>query len=201
MKKIAIGNEYKIIGAGGHSKVIQSAIECIPNSFVDWSGIVTCVLQNVRSLVIGVGDNYSRFLISEKCKDCSFETVIHPSAVIANGVEIGWGTVIMANAVVNAGCKIGKHCIINTGAILEHDSVMEDFSSLAPRVVTGGNVKIGTCSAIGIGAVISNKISIGEYTVIGAGAVVVKDIPHHVVAHGVPCRVIRERNESDKYLK
>ena len=32
---------------------------------------------------------------------------------------------------------------MNTRASLDHHGVMEDFSSLAPGVVTGGNVRVG----------------------------------------------------------
>lgn len=41
---------------------------------------------------------------------------------------------------------------------------------------------------------------VGNNTVIGMGAVVLNDIPDNVVAYGSPCKVIREREESDKYL-
>lgn len=35
-------------------------------------------------------------------------------------------------------------------------------------------------------------VTIGEGAIIGAGSVVTKDIPNHVVAVGVPCKVVRE---------
>jgi maltose O-acetyltransferase len=41
-------------------------------------------------------------------------------------------------------------------------------------------------------------VTIGEGTVIGAGAVVTHDIPDHVLAAGVPCRVIREISDKDR---
>lgn len=34
-------------------------------------------------------------------------------------------------------------------------------------------------------------VTIGENLTIGAGSVVTKDIPSNVIAHGNPCRVIR----------
>ena len=41
-------------------------------------------------------------------------------------------------------------------------------------------------------------VTIGDNSVIGAGSVVTKDIPSGVVAVGVPCKVLREINETDK---
>ena len=48
------------------------------------------------------------------------------------------------------------------------------------------------------GAAILAGVTIGEGTVIGAGSVVKTNIPPHVVAVGVPCKVLREITESDK---
>ena len=41
-------------------------------------------------------------------------------------------------------------------------------------------------------------VTIGEGSVIGAGSVVNRDIPPHVLAAGVPCRVIRKITEADR---
>jgi serine O-acetyltransferase len=46
---------------------------------------------------------------------------------------------------------------------------------------------------IGAGAVIVGRVRVGEGTIIGANSVVVRDIPAHTVAGGVPARVLRER--------
>ena len=53
-------------------------------------------------------------------------------------------------------------------------------------VVIGNNVWIGG------GAIIMPGVTIGDHVVIGAGSVVTRDIPDHVIACGVPCKVVRE---------
>ena len=58
-------------------------------------------------------------------------------------------------------------------------------------------VHIGRNCWIGAGAVILPGVTIGDNSVIGAGSVVTKDIPSHVIAAGVPCKVIREITEDD----
>lgn len=50
---------------------------------------------------------------------------------------------------------------------------------------------------IGGSVTICGGVTIGEGSVIGAGSVVLKDIPPHVIAAGVPCKVIREITEAD----
>lgn len=154
--------------------------------------------------LIAIGDNWKRYLVSEKVNSLlpgfQFVHVIHPSAQLARGAIIEDGSVLMAGAIVNSDSRVGRFCILNTRSSLDHDSVMEDFSSLAPNAVTGGNVHIGACSAVSLGASIIHGVKIGEHSVIGAGALVVDDIPHHAVAYGTPAKVMRKRVEGDKYL-
>jgi sugar O-acyltransferase (sialic acid O-acetyltransferase NeuD family) len=153
---------------------------------------------------VSIGDNYTREAVVKRlrtqCPDLRFIALVHPSAVIAAGTEICEGTVVMAGAVVNPGTRVGHHCIVNTGACLDHDNTLEDLCSVAPGVFTGGNVHIGRASAVCIGACVQHGVSIGERTVIGAGAVVLHDVPAFCVAYGVPCKVVRHREPSDRYL-
>jgi len=128
--------------------------------------------------VIGIGDNFGRNSVFLKIKqlvpDFNFETIVHPKAIVSKNVIIGNGTVLLPGTIVNNSCKIGNFCILNTKSSLDHDSVMEDFSSLAPGVTTGGKVTIGEFTAISLGANIIHNITIGMHCVIGAGALVLK---------------------------
>jgi len=214
-----------VIGCSGHARVIVDILEenrsCVVGLIDTYKAPGTDVLgykvlgsdddlpaliaANIcDSAVVAIGDNWvrSRMVrrIRELVPEIRFVAAIHPSARIARDVSIGVGTVIMAGVVVNTGCRISEFCILNTGASLDHDSTLEQFSSLAPRAVTGGGVRIGAFTAIAIGAVISHSIQVGEHTVVGAGATVVKDVPDRVVAYGTPARKIRERNPGDPYL-
>jgi len=77
---------------------------------------------------------------------------------------------------------------------------MDAFSSIAPRVVTGGNVKIGLSSAISISATVKHEVVIGDDVVIGANSYVNKNVESNVVAYGSPCKFVRSRNKGDSYL-
>ena len=59
-------------------------------------------------------------------------------------------------------------------------------------------VTIGSNVWIGGNVVINPGVTIGDDVVIGSGSVVTKDIPSHVIAAGVPCRVIREITDTDR---
>lgn len=60
-----------------------------------------------------------------------------------------------------------------------------------------GDIIIGN-NYIGTRTTIFPGVHIGDNTIIGAGSVLTKDIPDNVVAAGIPCKVIRSR---DEYIK
>ena len=110
------------------------------------------------------------------------------------------GVVVMAGTVVNVGCSVGAGCLLNTRSSIDHDSVMHDFSSLAPGATLGGTVTVGERASIGLGASLSNRVSIGNDTIIGLGSAVTGDIPALVVAYGSPARSVRPRRIDEPYL-
>jgi sugar O-acyltransferase (sialic acid O-acetyltransferase NeuD family) len=161
-------------------------------------------IHSIQGCIVAIGDNFIRSKVATRVKEISphmpFVSAIHPKASLAKDVSIGEGTVIMAGVSVNPCCSIGRLCILNTNSSLDHDSIMEDFSSLAPRATTGGNCRIGGYSAISIGGVLIHGVHIGEHTVVGAGSTVLKHIKSFSVAYGTPAKTIRERKSGDKYL-
>jgi len=135
-----------------------------------------------------VGDNEGRFKIATKMGKTAMNTfsMVSPMAYCAGGLEIGLGTFIAPGAVVAENCSIGSLSIINTNASLDHDSIVGDFTHLAPGVVTGGHVRIGSHTMIGIGAMIRDHVTIGNNCLIGMGSVVISDVPSNTKGCGNP---------------
>jgi acetyltransferase EpsM len=152
-------------------------------------------VRGITGMVITVGDEAARSKIAEIAAAAGFTlcTIIHPSAVIASNVQIGEGTVVFAGAVIQPGVRVGRNAVINTCVSVDHDCLIDCGAQLAPRVVLGGNVTIGSRTFVGIGSTVVNGIRVGNDCLIGAGSVVVRDIPDRRLAYGVPARVIRER--------
>lgn len=211
-----------LFGAGGHARVVADIASLSGHEVlavvVDAGGadggvpgvpLLRDAAQAARQFpaarwCVCVGDNHARETVvarlAAQVAGLRFRALVHPRATLARDARIGDGTVVMAGAVLNPGTAIGLHCIVNTGACIDHDNVLDDFSSVAPGVCTGGNVRVGAGSAIGIGATVRHGVAIGPRTVIGAGSVVLADVPAACVAFGVPCRVVRSRSPSDPYL-
>ncbi|MFH6603583.1 acetyltransferase [Maribacter algicola] len=163
-----------------------------------------CDVHNLYGGIIAIGDNFLRKHIADKVKkvapDFNFISTVHPTALLGKDIRLGKGVAVLSGAIVNTNSKVGDFCILNTNSVLEHDGVMQAYSSLAPGVYTGGNFRLGNFSAIGLRANIIDNITVGEHTVIGAGSLVVKNIGPFVVAYGAPARVVRQRSKGEKYL-
>lgn len=107
----------------------------------------------------------------------------------------------MAGCIFNPKAKIGNFTFFATGAQVEHDNEICDFASISAGSITGGYVKLGKYSAITLGVTVMDRIEIGENTVVGAGSLVTKPLPDNVLAYGSPAKVIRSRNQGEKFLK
>lgn len=79
---------------------------------------------------------------------------IHPSAVIAEGVELGEGVHIGANAVLESGVQVGTGAVIGAGCMLGAKVKLGAYSFLYPNVVLYSETEIGARALIHSGAVI-----------------------------------------------
>lgn len=114
---------------------------------------------------------------------------------------------------------MGKYSQLGINCKVENDLVMGDYVLMGPEVVIyssshayssleipimmqGGKeikpVHIGNDVWIGLRSVIMPGVTIGNHVIIGSGAVVTKDIPDYAVVGGVPAKIIKFRNESEK---
>lgn len=145
-------------------------------------------------VVCAVGAAKIRKKIIERLQiypNIQFATVVDPSVIYSDRVEIGEGSIICAGTILTVDIKIGKHVIINLDCTLGHDDVIEDFVTIYPSVNVSGNVYVGEGAELGTGMQIIQGKKIGKESILGAGAVVVKDIPERCTAVGSPARVIR----------
>ena len=215
-----------IVGSSGHAKVVidiveqagQYRIAGLIDSFrprgEETLGYPVLGAENdlpllidvhgIAGVLVAIGDNHAREKVTADLAalvpGLPCVSAVHPAARIGKASTIGAGTVVMAGVVINPCCTIGDGCIVNTNASLDHDGVMENFSSVAPGVVTGGNCRIGEGAAIGLGAMLRHRIAVGEHSVVGAGAVVLRDVEPYTIAYGNPARRIRDRAAGERYL-
>jgi sugar O-acyltransferase (sialic acid O-acetyltransferase NeuD family) len=203
-----VSDRVVVFGGGGHGKVVCDillAAGARVEGFIDDQpktevlglpvlGARAWLLEHPRyHVALGVGDNARRATIAAFCEtnNLVLTTAIHPRATVASSARIGAGAAIMAGAIINPDAILGAGVIVNTGAVVEHDNHIGAFAHISPNAALGGNVRIGDGAHIGIGATVLPGVCVGDGTVVGGGAVVVRDLPAHVVARGVPARVAR----------
>ena len=88
--------------------------------------------------------------------------------------------------------------------VIGETAVVGDDVSILHSVTLGGkgNVdgdrhpKIGRGVTIGAGASVLGNIRVGNYATIAAGSIVLKDVPSHSTAVGVPARVLPTANSA-----
>ncbi len=105
-----------------------------------------------------------------------FQVDIHPATRIGSGVFIDHGT----------------------GIVIGETAVIGDDVSLLQGVTLGGtgaergdrHPKIGNGVLLGAGAKVLGNIKIGDYAKVASGSVVLKPVPAHCTAAGVPARLV-----------
>lgn len=194
-------NPLRIIGAGGHGRVLADIAQAMGYSdiaFLDagypefarsgaWDVIGTPSDIDDADYALGVGNNQTRMGLL-KSIPCELVTLIHPSATISPHAKIGEGSVICAGTIIGPFAMLGAGCIVNTGASVDHDCTLEQGVHLSPGARLGGGVRVGARSWIGIGAVVREYKTIGQDVMIGAGAAVVTDVADGARMGGVPAK-------------
>ncbi len=149
-------------------------------------------------VVIAVGNPRARKQIyTALCRNphLSFPTLIAPNVIYSDRVQIGNGCVIGFGAVLTVDITIGDFVLISNSCNVGHDAELRDFATLYPAVHVSGNVTLGEGCEIGVGSSIIQGLSVGEGSILGAGCAVVRDVPAHCTAVGVPARVIRRHEQ------
>jgi len=201
-----------VLGAGGHGKAVLDLL--LASGAYVIAGVVDAAPRQAailgvpvlgdeaaagRSFAAGVGfahpaigANAARLAAGARLQAIGFAlpTLAHPTAVIGNGVTLAEGCAVMARVVIGPDARIGRLALINTGAIVEHDSVVEEGAHLAPGVVLTGGVRVGARAMLGAGAVVLPGLTIGADAVIGAGAAVTADVLPGARVAGVPARPV-----------
>ncbi len=87
--------------------------------------------------------------------------------------------------------KIGKNSMIMSGTHIGHDVHIGSGCNISPNVAFAGEVTLKDDATIGMGATIHQGVTIGSCSMIGMGAVVINDIPPFVTYAGVPAKKIK----------
>lgn len=186
-----------IFGFGGHAKEVASFINEPLTFFVDdkYSNHETKPLSSFSidefQIMIAIGDSKVREKISKKLSKAQFFTFIHPTAIIGKNVQIGYGSYIGPFSVITCDVNLGNHSILNRFNAVGHDVICDDFLSMMPGAIIGGNCNLGKCVFLGSHSVVREKINICNDVILGLNSGVVKNIQESGVFVGTPAIKIK----------
>jgi serine O-acetyltransferase len=143
--------------------------------FLFFKGFQALQTQRIAQWLWGQGRETMAFFLQSRMSEI-FQVDIHPATRIGSGVFIDHGT----------------------GIVIGETAVIGDDVSLLQGVTLGGtgaergdrHPKIGRGVLLGAGAKVLGNIQIGDYAKIASGSVVLKPVPAHCTAAGVPARLV-----------
>ncbi|MFM8754025.1 MAG: serine O-acetyltransferase [Phenylobacterium sp.] len=141
--------------------------------FLFFKGFQALQTQRIAHWLWGQGRETMAFFLQSRMSEI-FQVDIHPATRIGSGVFIDHGT----------------------GIVIGETAVIGDDVSLLQGVTLGGtgaergdrHPKIGRGVLLGAGAKVLGNIQIGDYAKVASGSVVLKPVPAHCTAAGVPAR-------------
>ena len=158
------------------------------------------LLQNgVQHIILGFGNCGQRLRLATIVtgKGFTLATAVHPLAIIAPNVPVGPGSVIKAGAIIDPAVEIGANVMISAGVTVAHGAVLEDGARLSAGANVAGRVRVGRGAWLGVGVSVTAGVHIGAGALVGLGSAVLRDVPPHTVAYGVPARVMRQVKENE----
>lgn len=167
------------------------------------------------NLVEDIRDRLTRWMIARWDRALPLNELLLSRDRRASLLEFGEGTTVYDNSYIYGlrNLRVGKKCWIGPNTIIDASggkltigngvsiscgvnifthSAHEYCVSEGKKEFQKAPVEIGDYVFIGTGSVIVPGVKIGHHSIIGAGSIVMKDIPPHSFACGVPAEVKRK---------
>ena len=143
--------------------------------FLYFKGFLALQTHRVSHQLWRTGREAIAFYLQSRMSEL-FQVDIHPAVVIGQGAFLDHGT----------------------GIVIGETTIIGDDVSMLQGVTLGGtgagrgdrHPKIGNGVLLGAGAKVLGNIIIGDYAKIASGSVVLKPVPAHCTAAGVPARLV-----------
>lgn len=132
-----------------------------------------------NSFVLATGDPRLREKHARMAEAAGMSAVyplMHPRALTADDIFLGFGALLCPGAIACPGANIGEHVLMNLNTTVGHQSELGEFSVLSPGAHVSGDCVLGKRVYVGTNAAIREKVRIADDVTIGMGAVVLSDI-------------------------
>jgi sugar O-acyltransferase (sialic acid O-acetyltransferase NeuD family) len=150
---------------------------------------------------VAIAEPQRRMALCERFLGEGFKpvSIVSRQAIVMGPADIGEGSIICGFCTITTNVRIGRFFHANIYSYVEHDAVIGDYVTFAPRVNCNGNVTIKDLAYVGAAAAIrqgdyDRPTVIGRRAVIGMGAIVLGSVPDGETVVGNPARPIRKRS-------
>ena len=120
-------------------------------------------------------------------------TGIHPLAYVNPESKIGVGTLLLPYAATQAASEVKDFIHLYTNSFVGHDSIVENYATVAAHSVIGGRVLVKEGAHIGLNCTVREDITIGKYSIAGMGSVIIRDMEDYVIVAGNPAKKIEKK--------
>jgi acetyltransferase-like isoleucine patch superfamily enzyme len=173
----------------------QSVPSIHPSAVVESSGLLSLPPSThiEAGCVISIGAE-AQLILGERNTLYPHVVIRLKAGWIETGREVSFGPGVKIYET-RGGLTIGDHCMIAAGVCISgvQHGVDDPTRPMREQPVQALPVVLEEDVWIGMNAVIQPGVTIGAHSVIGSGSVVTRSIPAWSIAHGVPCRVQRQR--------
>ena len=211
-----------IAGSGGFGREILETVNAInrkSNRYeeivfieifdeeLEIQGVKTITIERAKEkyrdelgMIVGIGEPKIRHRVIEQAKELGVRlvSVIHPSVEIPDTTTIGAGTYIGPGAFISCNVNIGENVAVHPSVNVGHDTVIGNNVVMCGNTSLGGNCHIADDAFLGMNVSVKQGCKIGTGAVVGMGSAVYGDVEEYTTAIGIPARVMKKRNESDK---
>lgn len=203
-----------IVGAGGFGREVYCWLHDMSDAGRDWEfggflddnpaalgdfnyekGVVSSIKDFVPTagdlFVCGIGAVPTKRNICQPLIDrgAQFLTVVHPSVVMGENVQLGEGVVLCPGVILTCDISIGDMVMINCHSSAGHDVSVGAWSTISGHCDLTGHTKLGRGVFFGSGARIIPEKTIGDDAFVGAGSVVIRSVAAGQKVFGSPARV------------
>lgn len=204
-----------LVGGGGHASDVLQAVEAInairptyqvvgilDDDDVDARRFVGRGVRKIGSIddlagidaayILCLGWPSTRHAVAQRIGERGepADPIVHPSADVGVGVELGPGSVVLGNSHLSPFVRCGAHALVSYGASVGHDTAFGSHVSVMPNAAVSGGVTAGDRVLIGTGASVLEGLHLSDDVRVGAGAAVVADVAAGLTVVGVPAKPI-----------
>jgi sugar O-acyltransferase (sialic acid O-acetyltransferase NeuD family) len=202
-----------LVGGGGHASDVLQAVEAVNTVRATYHvvgilddrdvdtrrfsgrgvahiGTIDDVATVDAAYVLCLGWPWTRHAVAQRIggRGCPASPIVHPSADVGVGVELGPGSVVLGHAHLSPFVRLGAHALVSYLSSIGHDTTFGDNASVMPNAAVSGGVTGGHRVLVGTGAAVREGVHLGDDVRIGAGAALVSDVAAGLMVIGVPAR-------------